>query len=547
MIVLRPQQQEDVDRIVSEPTRAALLGADLGYGKTVVATEVIRRLDPNTTLIVSPKGVVPNWRKHAREMLPGVPFRHINSTVKGKQAYADLLAGVHGVYVVVRNFMVTSGTSSPPVEKKKAPVTYTLAEGTLPEGLSLAGNKISGTATATATVECVITATNEAGTADRLFVIETVEGESKDVELNVGYFPDLPPVMTPGRQAMWSWSKVKPDLTIVDESHNMQNRYSQLYSVLSDLPKGGFRLAMSGTPSGNKFDGVWTTCRWLWGTIKGDSPSGLLVDRSKNRWIADWCETEYDPFTTSGKKVVGEKNPGAWMARMPCYIYRPSNMGAHPPHEIVYVDLTPKQRKMWEKMAEESFVWIDDNPLVADMPLTQKARMRQISLGEVTLTGEDMDVVDFAVDAQSAKLDMLEDLLALNPDDPALIVLDSQKFIKVVLHRLGSKAVEWSGQVTQKNREEILDRFGKDVQYIVATIPSIGEGTDGLQHVAHRIFWLSESTNNLLNRQTEGRLHRTGQTKPVESIKILAADTADDDGYQRRVMQRIALRDSFER
>lgn len=473
MLEMRPDQAEDVARVVNEPTRAALIANDLGTGKTLVATEVIKALALPQTLIVSPKGVVPNWRRHVEMQMPGMSFKHINSTKAGLAAFEDFQAGVPGVYIVIRNFMVTSGTSSPPTEKK------------------------DGTWTA-------------------------------------------------GRQARWSWSKTKPDLVIVDESHNMQNRYSQLFSVLTDLPRGSFRIAMSGTPAGNKFDGIWATCRWLWPDLPGDTASGLYIDRAKNRWKDEWCKIEYDPYNYDGKKVVGEKNPGAWVKYIPCYIFRPSNMGEHPPHEVVYVDLTPRQRKMFNQMAEESFLWIDDHPLSADIPLTQKARLRQISLGEVTLTGEDMDEVDFALGAKSAKVDMLEEILSEIPDEPVLIVLDSQKFIKVVLDRLGPKAAEWSGKISQEDREATLARFGKDVQYIVATIPSIGEGTDGLQLVSNTIIWVSESLNGLLNRQTEGRLHRTGQTGTVRSIKILASDTADDDYFDRLVQQRVSLRNSFE-
>lgn len=467
-LVLTPEQEEDVARIVSEPTRAALVAHGVGVGKTLIATESVVRLEVKTTLIIGPKNVLSNWKRHFNLQSPATPFLPINSTAAGKANFEALRAGRSGVYYVGREFMVTSGTSVAP--KKKEDGTWTR-----------------------------------------------------------------------GRTALWSWSDVKPDSIVLDESHAIQNRWSQLYDgVLKRMDKGGFRLALSATPAGNRFDGIWATCRWLWPDVPGDSPSGLLVDRSKTRWLVDWCKTEKSPFSMT-PKVLGEKNPGAWVRRLPCYLRREADLGTLQ-HETVYVELPPKQRKMWDAMANDALVWLEENPLVAEIPIVQRARLRQMALGDVYFNDE--GEVDFPLDAKSAKLDALEEYL---DDEPALIVTDSQRFIKVVLARLGTDAVEWSGKISQDRREEIKATFGKPggPKYIVATIASIGEGTDGLQRVSHKMFWLSESLNGILNQQCEGRLHRTGQTKAVQSIKILAVDTDDDRYFENLVKQRRGLKESF--
>ena len=110
---------------------------------------------------------------------------------------------------------------------------------------------------------------------------------------------------------------------------------------------------------------------------------------------------------------------------------------------------------------------------------------------------------------------------------------DSAKYANIVAARLaleGKRAVSWTGEVSEKERREILDAFveTKEVDYIVATIASIGEGVDGLQHRAHIIVWLSRSDNMMLNEQAFRRLHRRGQDKTVISVDIVALDTIDD-------------------
>lgn len=52
-----------------------------------------------------------------------------------------------------------------------SPITYSVLSGSLPAGLSLAGNTISGTATAAGTSSFTLRATNAYGTADQAFSI----------------------------------------------------------------------------------------------------------------------------------------------------------------------------------------------------------------------------------------------------------------------------------------------------------------------------------------------------------------------------------------
>jgi SNF2 family DNA or RNA helicase len=66
-----------------------------------------------------------------------------------------------------------------------------------------------------------------------------------------------------------------------------------------------------------------------------------------------------------------------------------------------------------------------------------------------------------------------------------------------------------------------------EVKYIVAVIPAIAEGVDGLQHATRNIVWVSRSDNRILNEQVMKRVHRQGQTRQVRSFDIVALDTYD--------------------
>jgi SNF2 family DNA or RNA helicase len=66
------------------------------------------------------------------------------------------------------------------------------------------------------------------------------------------------------------------------------------------------------------------------------------------------------------------------------------------------------------------------------------------------------------------------------------------------------------------------------LQFIVAVIPAIAEGVDGLQNVCSTVVWLSHSDNNLMNQQVLDRIRRRGQQSSVKVYDIVARDTYDE-------------------
>jgi superfamily II DNA or RNA helicase len=150
--------------------------------------------------------------------------------------------------------------------------------------------------------------------------------------------------------------------------------------------------------------------------------------------------------------------------------------------------------------------------------------------------------VDFDDNCASSKMDALDKIVHKHhPGEPVFILTDSAKFARVVTKRLGPLAREWSGRVNAKTRDQIKAEFGHGVRYIVAVIPAVAEGLDGLQRVCNVEVWLSESTNGMLNIQAEGRLNRRGQkAKHIYQYKIMAQNTDDDGEFEKRVAERRA-------
>ena len=353
-----------------------------------------------------------------------------------------------------------------------------------------------------------------------------LSGTSLPVKIREG----LPP--TKGRTQVFNWKRVAPDLLVFDESHLGTNRATAVFKVLVQ-PKAKFKLAMSATPAGNRFDGLWETTRWLW-------PDH--IDRSKQRWVVQWCATEYNPHNYSKIKVVGERNPGAFVASLPCYV-TDEPVGKVPVKVInVTTPLTVSQRAQYDKMKRDAFIWIEENPLVAEFPMVKKIRLRQIALGEVTFNAD--DEVDFADDCKSVKIDACQQIIKRHPNEPILFLTDSKRFAKVLAKRIGG--VAWTSDLAPAKRPLVKAEFGKSVPFIVAVIDAFGTGTDGVQERCNIEVWLNRSFNGVNNEQCEGRLNRQGQKADhVVRYNLTAPKSGDTLDFDRFVKQRRVLNASL--
>jgi superfamily II DNA or RNA helicase len=315
------------------------------------------------------------------------------------------------------------------------------------------------------------------------------------------------------------WEK-NPDIAIFDEVHRSQNRKSQTSKALRRV-SAGFKLAMSGTPTGNRFDGAWAVTKWLW-------PD--LIPNSYYQWVEQWCATEYDRFAPSGRKVIGEKFPGAFFNALPCYVRIESELDVDIDIDQVYVELTPDQRKAYAELESRMVTWIKQRPVIVEVPIALRIRLRQATLGLFSVSDEEEIV--FENDCKSSKIDAMFDVLENDFDgEPALILTDSKKFAEVLVYRLrnaGLEALPWHGDISGTRRQAAKEAFvSGSCQYLVAVISAIAEGVDGLQNATRNVLWMNRSDNRILNQQAEKRVHRQGQTRMVRSREMIAIDTYD--------------------
>lgn len=327
------------------------------------------------------------------------------------------------------------------------------------------------------------------------------------------------------------------DVAIADETHKQANfgKSEQSRQMQAIQPK--YKAALSGTPAANTPDGIFGTQWWLW------SATHPHLYRSRQRWLDHYWRQKRNGATVD---LIREIDPGAIVRDMPAFTRRltkdhRADMPPVLPEIQVDVELSPRQRQLYDKLDESAAVWLDEeNFLPTAYPLEQDIRLRQIALGVPTMVKNEKTLltdVTFAPNAKSSKIDALVEIISDQPEEETFLVLvHSAKFIATVVHQLekkGIKAYGFSGETKIDRREWLLDNLGTEYRVLVAGIAAIGEGVDGLQHKCHNMVWLSKHPNAYLNKQAAFRLNRPGQQHPINSWYIMATGTVDVSGAER--------------
>lgn len=335
------------------------------------------------------------------------------------------------------------------------------------------------------------------------------------------------------------WDKLDVDVIILDEVQRMQNRKSKTWGHVQRIGKNSKRIAMSGTPGGNKMEGLWTTLRWLF--PEDDNSSLYTTPRSFWRWVGDWLTAEEDEWM--GFVVVGGErfDSGTMLSYYDSYIRESDPVNVQEPNEIIVdVPLSTVQKKLYAQTEKEAVVWLNTvdpatgrKPMVVGLPLETRIRLRQITLGEPVL--DEVGKVTYTWDMNSSKIDAALEILQseLEPGEPVLMFTHSRSFAEAAAERLtreGYPAWAWVGGTSETQRQAAVSSWGQPdgPQVIVAVVEAIAEGIDGLQLVCNNEVWLSESENMLMNVQARGRLPRPGQLKMVNRWRLIAAGTYDE-------------------
>ena len=367
------------------------------------------------------------------------------------------------------------------------------------------------------------------------------------------------------------------DALLFDECQVVANRKSRQRQTIFSI-KANLRVCFSGTWFLNKVENMWSIAKFCWpGYVPGTDD--LYVDSSFDRWVDRFLTVE--PVRDKRGRVVrddrgrprtmpsAERIPGEFVSTLPAYLRR-ENEDRVPEPTVVYVDPTPEQARQYAELEDNLMAWVRDwegeeAPLVVDLPIVLRTRLRQATIAElsirkydpvVTDEGEILEIpeeVTIHPDAPSAKLGALRGIID-GPwaGQPVGIYTSSKigaKFVAARMQKAGYSARAWTGDLTRKEREEMKQDFidGK-FQYIVVTIQSFGVGLDQFQTVCNKVIWVDEVEGNpSLNDQAIARFFRPGRIDPENfaHCKLVQPNSVDEMSFQKLIQQGWAMRNAM--
>jgi SNF2 family DNA or RNA helicase len=156
---------------------------------------------------------------------------------------------------------------------------------------------------------------------------------------------------------------------MLDESQYIQNEKTKCYKFISKLDISNCIL-LSGTPTGGKYEKLWTQCRLLgWNITKTEFWKRYIEFRL-------W---EPAPFVPPIKIVTGYKNVEdlkANLRKRGADFLKTEDVLTLP--EQVFTDVYCDSNKSYDKFCEDNLVAVEDKQLIGDTTLTRLLYRRQL-------------------------------------------------------------------------------------------------------------------------------------------------------------------------
>ena len=291
------------------------------------------------------------------------------------------------------------------------------------------------------------------------------------------------------------------DVVILDEAHKVKNRKSKQSMAVKCLPADR-KVALTGTPILSYADDLWGIFNFL-----DESYSGV----SYWTFLNYFCKIQHTPW---GDKIIGltdDKQKLQLLEKVKSFVCIRNNkvQVAHgKTRETVRLPMTAQQRVLYKK---EKKLMLDELPegLTIANGAVLSMRLRQTtSWPGLYLKG-----------VAGPKFEWILELCKNNESEKIVVFSVFEKSVSGLVSYLienGVSAVSITGKNKQEENEINKSAFiDRDVQVLAGTIGAMGQGYDGLQNVSHTLVFIDREWSPEIMAQAEDRLHRMGQSSPV--------------------------------
>jgi len=305
------------------------------------------------------------------------------------------------------------------------------------------------------------------------------------------------------------------DCIIVDEIHRIRNYKSLQTKALLKLGKTAkYRFGLTGTPLQNKLNDLYSIMKFIHPHLLGNwmyFSNRYLV---KGFWGSTVGYKKLDEINDKLKMVMIRKMKKDVLKDLPPKTYN-----------NIYVKLDTEQRKFYNDVR---------NKLLKSLNEDVERKIKQANiLANITYLREVCDsceLIDPNIKS-SSKLRELETIVKELLDGGHKVVIFSQfkKMIKIVEQKLKFEAITLHGDISTTGgvRQKLVNEFASSKTKNLFLMTTAGGEGINLQCADYMIF-IDLPFNPQVIAQIEDRLHRKGQTKKVNIIRLIAIDTIED-------------------
>ena len=313
-------------------------------------------------------------------------------------------------------------------------------------------------------------------------------------------------------------------LMAVDESTTIKNPEAKRTKNIVELGKNAkYKRILTGSPVTKSPLDLYKQCEFL---------DPWLLDHTS--WYT--FRTRYaimKNMSFNGRtfqKVVGYKNLGELSEKLKPFSNRVLKDDCLDLPKKTFmkriVQLTPDQFKVYEQMKKEALAILNGKMLTTSNALTQLMRLQQITCGH--FKSDDGTV-------QQVKSNRIDELIdVLNEIEGKVVVWahwqnDVKQIIKAIVNEFDQNSfVDYYGLTPQEERQQNIKRFqeDEDCRFFIGTPQTGGYGIT--LTAASNMIYYSNGYDLEKRQQSEARIDRIGQTKPMTYIDIICEDTVDD-------------------
>ena len=327
-----------------------------------------------------------------------------------------------------------------------------------------------------------------------------------------------------GFEAARQFLNVKRVLFAIDESTTIKNPGAKRTKNILGLSKmGKYRRILTGSPVTKSPLDLFTQCYFL---------DPYLLDHASYYSF----RTRYAIMRTanfSGRSVqivVGYHNLGELSKKLEPFSYRvlKDDCLDLPPKTFMkrVIQLSPEQKKVYQQMKTSALAILNGKMVTTMNVITQLMRLQQITCGH--FKADDGSTQNIKNNRITELMDVLEEL-----EGKAIIWAhwrhDIDTIVESIEEQYPGSVVTYYGDTTTEDRQKAIKKIQdpeSKVRFLVGTPQTGGYGIT-LTGASTMIYY-SNGYDLEKRQQSEARIDRIGQKKPMTYIDILAEDTVDE-------------------